>query len=201
MAHIWVRDILGFGSILSPSGLPILNLFPVFSFPLPPKCCHPSRLSSRGTAAAEPAAPRRAPQELGMRNEPVLRRVTAALLAHSILFTFATENISSAPVTRTAPNVKSHVVCLPFNNPWNPLIRIPLSLRNNTYLRACVLSHLRRVRLFETLWFLYPWDSPGQNTGVGCHARLRRSSPPRDRTRVSYVSCIGRRVLYHFLYH
>ena len=129
------------------------------------------------------------------------RRLMAALLAHSILFTSATENISSAPVTRTAPNVKSRVICLPFNNPWNPLIRIPLSLRNNTYLHACVLSHFSRVRLFETLWFLYPWDSPGQNTGVGCHAHLRRSSPPRDPTHVSSVSCIGRRALCHFLYH
>ena len=25
----------------------------------------------------------------------------------------------------------------------------------------------------------------------------RRSSPPRDQTHVSYISCIGRRVLYH----
>ena len=30
---------------------------------------------------------------------------------------------------------------------------------------------------------LCPWDSPGKNTGVGCHA---------------HVSCIGRHVLYHW---
>ena len=40
-------------------------------------------------------------------------------------------------------------------------------------------------------------DSPGKNTGVGCHALLQGSSQLRDQTRVSYVSCIGRQVLYH----
>ena len=84
---------------------------------------------------------------------------------------------------------------------------------------------------------LCPWDSPGKNTGVGCHALLqgtfptqeldpgllhcrqilypmsqqgnprtlewvampssRGSSPPRDRTHVSRISCIGRWVLHH----
>ena len=33
---------------------------------------------------------------------------------------------------------------------------------------------LSRVRLFATPWtvatrLLHPWDSPGKNTGVGCH--------------------------------
>ena len=43
---------------------------------------------------------------------------------------------------------------------------------------ACMLSHFSRVRLFATLWtvacrLLCPWDSPGKNTGVGCHALLQ----------------------------
>ena len=37
-------------------------------------------------------------------------------------------------------------------------------------------------------------DSPGKRTGVGYHSLSRRSSPPRDRT---WVSCIGRQMLYH----
>ena len=42
------------------------------------------------------------------------------------------------------------------------------------YFYWCVLSHLSCVQLFVTLWTvachnLCPWDSPGQNTGVGCH--------------------------------
>ena len=38
---------------------------------------------------------------------------------------------------------------------------------------------LSRVRLFETPWtvahtrLLRPWDSPGKNTGVGCHFLLQ----------------------------
>ena len=39
-------------------------------------------------------------------------------------------------------------------------------------------------------------DSPGKNAGVGCHALLRGSSRPRDQTRISWASCIGRRALY-----
>ena len=42
---------------------------------------------------------------------------------------------------------------------------------------------------------LCPWDSLGNN-GVGCHALFQGSSWPKDWTHVSYVSCIGRQVLY-----
>ena len=42
-------------------------------------------------------------------------------------------------------------------------------------------------------------DSPGKNTGVGCHALLQGSVQPRART---HISCIGRQVfLLLFLYH
>ena len=45
---------------------------------------------------------------------------------------------------------------------------------------------LRSVRL------LCPWDSPGKNTGVGCHALSSRgSSRPGDWTLVSCGSCIA----------
>ena len=43
----------------------------------------------------------------------------------------------------------------------------------------------------------YSWDSPGKNTGVSCLPSSRGSSRPRDWTRISYVSCISRQVLYH----
>ena len=39
-----------------------------------------------------------------------------------------------------------------------------------------------------------PWDSPGKNTGVGCHPSSRRPSWARDWTHNSYVSCIPGRV-------
>ena len=42
-----------------------------------------------------------------------------------------------------------------------------------------------------------PWDSPGKNTGVGCQALLQGFLSTRDLARISFVSCIGRWVLYH----
>ena len=42
---------------------------------------------------------------------------------------------------------------------------------------------------------LCPWDSPGKNTGVGCHFLHRGSSRPKDWTMVSCVSCIGGQIL------
>ena len=44
---------------------------------------------------------------------------------------------------------------------------------------------------------LCPWDSPGKTTGWVAMSFSRGSCQPRDRTRVFYVSCIGRQVLYH----
>ena len=40
-------------------------------------------------------------------------------------------------------------------------------------------------------------NSPGKNTGVGCHALLQRISPIQGSNRISNVSCIGGRILYH----
>ena len=43
------------------------------------------------------------------------------------------------------------------------------------------------VQLFVTPWTLQlysPWNSPGQNTGVGSLSILQGSSQPRDRTQV-----------------
>ena len=43
---------------------------------------------------------------------------------------------------------------------------------------ACVRSHFSCVQLCAAFWLqparlLSPWDSPGKNTGVGCHALLQ----------------------------
>ena len=43
---------------------------------------------------------------------------------------------------------------------------------------------------------LCPWDSPGRDTGVGCHALLQGSSRQQDETHVSGVPCTGRRILH-----
>ena len=49
----------------------------------------------------------------------------------------------------------------------------------------------------QPIRLLCPWDYPGKNTGVGCPFLSRGSSQPRDRTKVSCTSCIGRWILYH----
>ena len=72
-----------------------------------------------------------------------------------------------------------------------------------TYIYACVLNRFSCVRLFATLWTVarqaplsmeffrqeywsgFPCPPPGE------------SSQPRDPTHASYISCIGRWVLYH----
>ena len=35
-------------------------------------------------------------------------------------------------------------------------------------------------------------DSPGKNTGVGCHSSSGGPSQPRDQIHISWVSCTGR---------
>ena len=77
------------------------------------------------------------------------------------------------------------------------------SPNNNVLPNMCVyvLSRFSRVQLFVSLWTvahqaLCPWDSPGKNTGVGCHFILQGSSQSKDQISISYVSCVGRRDLY-----
>ena len=57
-----------------------------------------------------------------------------------------------------------------------------------------------------TFWDPMDYSPPGSSVHGILQERIlewaampssRGSSPPRDRTHVSYVSCIGRRVLYH----
>ena len=57
--------------------------------------------------------------------------------------------------------------------PWKPHVYLYV------YRCVCVLS---RLQLFETPWTTAlqaprPWNSPGKNTGVGCHSLLQRIFP------------------------
>ena len=67
----------------------------------------------------------------------------------------------------------------------------------------CVLSHFSSVRLFATLWTVAHQDPlsmgfSSQEYWSGLPSPPSgESSQPRDQIHVSYVSCIGRRVLYH----
>ena len=55
---------------------------------------------------------------------------------------------------------------------------VVLYIYNMINTRILVLSRFSRVRLFSILWtiatrLLCPWDSPGKNTGAGCHFLLQ----------------------------
>ena len=63
------------------------------------------------------------------------------------------------------------------------------------YMHACRVASVTSGP-FETPWTValqapLSWDSPGRNTGVGCHALLQGVFLTRDWTRVSNVSCTG----------
>ena len=63
-----------------------------------------------------------------------------------------------------------------------------LSILSSTFL-CSVGSYSRRPHGLQPARLLCPWDSPGKNTGVGCHFPDPGTKPR--------VSCIGRQVLYH----
>ena len=62
-------------------------------------------------------------------------------------------------------------------------------------------SALSYVWLLAALWTIArqaprPWDFSGKHTGVGCYFLLEESFRPRDWSRISCISCIGRQILY-----
>ena len=67
-----------------------------------------------------------------------------------------------------------------------------------------MLSRFSLVRLCVTLWtvparLLCPWDSPGKNTGVSCHALLQGIFPTQGSNLglLQFLHC--RQILYHFV--
>ena len=93
---------------------------------------------------------------------------------------------------------------------WNvrpPKMSVSWSLESVPIPPSMVKETLVVVQLLSHVWLLWPhgpqpvrllcpWDSPGKNTGVGCHSSSRESSQPRDQT---HIPCIGRRMLYHWV--
>ena len=64
-----------------------------------------------------------------------------------------------------------------------------------------MLSCFSCLQLCATIWtaasrFLCPWDSPGKNTGVGCHAFLQGIFSTQESNLCSHVSGIGRWIFY-----
>ena len=91
------------------------------------------------------------------------------------------------------------------------IVSIPVNLIHSTVVCVCVCVCVRArarsvAQLYLTLWpqglkptrLLCSWDSPGKNTGMGGHSLSRESPQPRDQTPISYISYVGRWILYHW---
>ena len=68
---------------------------------------------------------------------------------------------------------------------------------------SCMLSCFSHVWLCNHMDCSPPGSSvhggsPGKNTGVGCHVLLQGSFWLTDQTRISYISCTGTLVFYHW---
>ena len=93
-------------------------------------------------------------------------------------------------------------IMLPPKN-WFPSHFFPVQFHYQLMARACVLSCFSHVQLFVTP---RDYSLSGSTVHGILQARImewvampssRGSSQPRDQIRVSYMSCIGRQVLYH----
>ena len=63
---------------------------------------------------------------------------------------------------------------------------------------ASVVSDSVRPHGLQPARLLCPWNSPGKNTGVGCHALYQGTFPsPGSYPYLSCLTCIGRPVLYY----
>ena len=84
------------------------------------------------------------------------------------------------------------------------------SLTRNTFfglLDTCMIMHACKISSVvsdslqsygrQPTKLLCPWDSPSKNIGVGYHALFQGIFLTQGSTQVSYVSCIGKQVLYH----
>ena len=113
-------------------------------------------------------------------------------------------HIQNEHLYRKEPGIKSvalNILCSIqilwcfLRKPHNNHFRADEELRAHMHSESPVVS--------DSLWphglypsrLLCPWDSPGQNTGMGCHALLQGSSWSRGRT---HISCIGRRIFYRW---
>ena len=96
-------------------------------------------------------------------------------------------------------DVATHSSILPWRIPWteewfggSQRVRHWSDLAHKhiyiLYIDMFMWKSLSHVWLFVTPWSIHPWNSPGQNTGVGSFSLSRASSHPRDRTQVSHIA-------------
>ena len=82
-----------------------------------------------------------------------------------------------------------------FSNTIRPLKPTVVTRSHIYHVFSCTyrLSRFSHVQLFVTLWTRLPcpWESPGKNTGVGCHAILQGPLPTRGAACASSLSIGG----------
>ena len=83
------------------------------------------------------------------------------------------------------------------------LIKQNFVLMLNIYVCMCPKNRLSGVQLFVTLWTIacqafLSWDSPGKNTGVGCHALLQGIFPTQGLNPYLLRLLHCRQILYHW---
>ena len=64
---------------------------------------------------------------------------------------------------------------------------IEMYIESESVSHSVVSDSLRPHGLYP-VGLLYPWSSPGKNTGVGSHSLLQRIFQPRNWTQVSYTA-------------
>ena len=67
------------------------------------------------------------------------------------------------------------------------------------YIYVCIYilaHHISAVPWAVVPRLLCPWNFPGKDTGAGCHYLLQGIFRPRSQTNTSFISCIGRQILY-----
>ena len=69
----------------------------------------------------------------------------------------------------------------------------------SAWARVCAVSNSPQPRALYPARLRCPQDFAGENAGAGCHFLLQGSSPPRDQTQVSGVSCTRRQTLYYWV--
>ena len=88
-----------------------------------------------------------------------------------------------------------------------PLLKVfpttTVTITPSLCVRVCMLNRFSCVWVCVTLWIvacqaLCPWDSPGKNTGVDCHALLQGLlSTQESNSRLLWLLC-RRQILYHW---
>ena len=94
-----------------------------------------------------------------------------------------TDMFGISALTFEVIQTKKYILYTKFKIPWILLF-------------VCMLNHFSRSNSLRThglqpARLLCPWDSPGKNTGVGCHFLLLGIFPTQELNSLSYVSCIG----------